>query len=70
MEPWLETLLTDYPDDGNWSARRRMIILARWPDTLVRAAEQDARSGRPEALARYDSEVAAIKAAIPKEGAV
>jgi hypothetical protein len=69
MEQWLIDLLNLYPDDGNWSKRRRMIILARWPDGAVRAAEQDARNARPQELARYDAEVVAIKAAIPKENA-
>ncbi len=66
MDQWLVDLLALYPDDGNWARRRRMIILARWPDGAVRAAEQDSRNGKPEDLARYDTEVAAIKAAIPK----
>ena len=66
MDQWLIDLMTQFPDDGNWAKRRRMIILARWPDVSVRAAEQDNRNGKPEDLARYDLEVAAIKAAIPK----
>jgi hypothetical protein len=66
MEQWLTDLLAQFPDDGNWAKRRRQIILARWTDGAVRAAEQDARNGKPEALALYDSEVAAIKAAVPK----
>ncbi|MBI5121347.1 MAG: hypothetical protein HZA67_10100 [Rhodospirillales bacterium] len=66
MEQWLIDLLAQYPDDGNWAKRRRMIILSRWPDGSVRAAEQDARNGKPEALDLYDAEVAAIKLAIPK----
>ncbi len=66
MEQWLIDMLWNYPEDGNWAKRRRMIIMARWPDGAVRAAEQDARNGKPEDLARYDAEVAAIKSAIPK----
>lgn len=66
MEQWLKSLLDKFPDDGNWSSRRRQVILDRWPAPLVRAAEQDARQGKPDDLARYDAEVAAIKAAIPK----
>lgn len=66
MEHWLKFLLEKYPDNGNWSARRRQIILDRWPAPLVRAAEQDSRLGKPEELQRYDAEVVMIKAAIPK----
>jgi len=66
MDPWLSELLALYLDDGNWERRRRQIITHRWPDAAVRAAEQDARLGRTEALALYDAEVEAIKAAIPK----
>lgn len=68
MEQWLIDLLAGLPADSHWTTRRRMAILARWPDSAVRAAEQDSRLGKPEDLARYDAEVAAIKAAIPKEG--
>lgn len=66
MEQWLIDLLAILPADVPWSARRRMTILQRWPDEAVRAAEQDARCGKPDALARYDAEVASIKTAIPK----
>ncbi|EPY03480.1 hypothetical protein K678_00175 [Magnetospirillum fulvum MGU-K5] len=66
MVQWLTDLLVQIPDDGNWAGRRRQIILARWPDTAVRAAEQDARQGRLGDLARYDAEVEMIKSAIPK----
>lgn len=68
MDQWLVDLLDEYPDDGNWAKRRRMMILHRWPDASVRAAEQDARQGKPDALELYDAEVAAIKAAVPKVG--
>ncbi len=68
MEQWLCDLLSLYPDTGNWKARRRKVILHRWSDAMVRAAEQDARLGDGSALSRYDGEVAAIKAAIPSAG--
>lgn len=64
---WLADLLAEYPETGNYAQRRRQMILARWPDTAVRAAEQDARGGDATARDRYDAEVAAIKAAVPKE---
>jgi hypothetical protein len=64
---WIADLLALYPDDGNWAKRRRQMILHRWPDGAVRAAEQDARLGKPDDLDRYDAEVAAIKAAVPKQ---
>lgn len=63
---WLQNLLDLCPADLGWEARRRWLILARWPDASVRAAEQDARRGKPEALAQYDAEVDAIKMAVPK----
>lgn len=69
MEQWLIDLLVAVPADAPWPARRRMAITQRWPDHAVRAAEQDARNGKPEGLARYDAEVAAIKVAIPKPAA-
>ena len=65
MVQWLIDLLVQFPDDGNWQKRRRQIILARWPEPMVRGAEQDQRNGKSESLGRYDSEVAAIKRAIP-----
>lgn len=68
MEQWLTDLLNQFPDTGNYAQRRRQVILARWPDAAVRAAEQDARNGKPQALALYDAEVAAIKNSIPKGG--
>jgi len=64
---WLNALLALYPDDGNWAKRRRQMILHRWPGAAVRAAEQDARLGKPDDLARYDAEIQAIKDAVPKE---
>lgn len=67
MDQWLIDLLSNLPVDAPWTARRRLAIIQRWPDDAVRAAEQDARNGKPESLARYDAEVAAIKAVIPKE---
>ncbi len=63
---WLDALLAEYPDDGNWAKRRRQIIVARWPDTALRAAEQGARQGKTADIDRYDAEVDAIKAAVPK----
>ncbi|MGE5515317.1 MAG: hypothetical protein ACM31D_05795 [Bacteroidota bacterium] len=66
MDSWLRDALALCPPDLGWEARRRWLILGRWPSAAVRAAEQDARQGRPEALALYDAEVAAIKAAVPK----
>lgn len=66
MEQWLSDLLPLCPPELNWEARRRWLILARWPDSAVRAAEQDARLGMTEALNRYDAEVVVIKAAVPK----
>jgi len=66
MDQWLIDLLEEHPDTGNYAQRRRMMILHRWPDHAVRAAEQDARGGDTTSLARYDAEVATIKAAVPK----
>lgn len=67
MPDWLAQLMDLCPPALAWEPRRRWLILQRWPDAAVRAAEQDARLGKPEALALYDSEVSAIKAAIPKD---
>lgn len=53
-------------DDIPWAVKRRTAILYFWPDADVRAAEQDARNGKPEALAAYDADVAAIKLMVPK----
>ncbi|MRR49372.1 MAG: hypothetical protein EG825_00415 [Rhodocyclaceae bacterium] len=64
MPQWLIDLLATLPTDAHWSTRRRMAILSRWPDAMVRAAEQAARNGDDAELERYDSEVAEIKAAI------
>lgn len=65
-----EQQVADYvallPADSSWAAKRRQAILHFWPDSDVRAAEQDARNGKPEALASYDADVATIKVAIPK----
>lgn len=79
MEQWLTDLLAWVdaelasqgvdPDDAAYSTRRRMAILQRWPDHIVRAAEQDARLGDTTTLDRYDAEVASIKAALPKPAA-
>lgn len=66
MDQWITDLVVAQPTGLHWSTLRRMTILARWPDAMVRAAEQDARLGKPAELARYDAEVAAIKLAIPK----
>jgi len=66
MPAWLLQLLEDCPDTGNYAQRRRMMILHRWPNHAVRAAEQDARAGDSTALDQYDADVAAIKAAVPK----
>jgi len=66
MEQWLSDLMALAPADLGWEARRRWMILVRWPDPAVRAAEQDARQGKPDMLALYDAEVAAIKAAVAK----
>lgn len=67
MPEWLPNLLSLCPADLGWEAKRRWLILQRWPDASVRAAEQDARQDKPDALAQYDAEVAAIKAAVPKQ---
>lgn len=79
MEQWLNDLLSWVdselmsqgvdPNDVTYSTKRRMGILRRWPDHAVRAAEQDARLGDVAALNRYDEDVAAIKAALPKPAA-
>lgn len=66
MEQWLSDLLASCDPAWSWVFTRRHCITARWPDSAVRAAEQDARNGLPADLDRYDAEVAAIKAAIPK----
>ncbi|MBF0325975.1 MAG: hypothetical protein HQL42_13015 [Alphaproteobacteria bacterium] len=79
MEPWLIDLLAMLngeltsqgldPAEVSYATKRRMAINRRWTSSAVRAAEQDARLGNPAALNRYDQEVAAIKAAIPKPAA-
>lgn len=66
MDQWLIDLMALCPPDLGWEAKRRWLITQRWPAHAVRAAEQDARSAKPEALASYDAETAAIKAAVPK----
>jgi hypothetical protein len=66
MEEWLVDLMALCPKDIGWEAKRRWLILSRWPDAAVRAAEQDARLGNPSALEQYDLEVAVIKSAVPK----
>lgn len=66
MPDWLQEILSGIPEDLHWTAKRRVAILSRWKDHDLRAAEQDARNGDPSSMARYDSEVGLIKAAIPK----
>lgn len=72
MDQWLSDLLAaaaaSHSDWGNmaYSTQRRILFLRRWPEGSLRAAEQDARLGKPDDLARYDAEIAAIKIAIPK----
>lgn len=67
MELWIENLLKLYTtDDMSWEAKRRIVINQRWNNASVRAAEQDARNGKPEALQQYVIEVLLIKEAIPK----
>lgn len=73
---WLNALLAEVdadlvkigidPAEAAYSTKRRMAILRRWPDTAVRAAEQDKRRGDDTEALRYDDEVRQIKAAIPK----
>lgn len=76
MEQWLTDLIAEVdadlarlgsdPAEVAYSTKRRMAILRRWPDTAVRAAEQDKRRGDDTEALRYDDEVRQIKAAIPK----
>lgn len=68
MEKWIADLMSHpgYPAGNSWESRRRWLIITRWPDASVRAAEQDARLGKTDALTQYDSEVALIKIAVPK----
>lgn len=68
MEEWISELMKHpgFPLDSGWEAKRRWMFMNRWPDSAVRAAEQDARMGNTESLNRYDSEIAAIKEAITK----
>ena len=76
MEPWLTDLLAAsaaaHPDwaDMAWSTKRRILIIARWPDRAQAEALCDQAAGRIDAGSKwpvYQAEIAAIKAAIPKE---
>lgn len=62
---WLNSILADLPDDGNWQKRRRMAVLHRWPLARQAEAQSDASLGRPALLRQMVDEVAAIKLAIP-----
>ena len=77
MEPWLTDLLATlaaaHPDwwgDMNWTTKRRIAIKARWPADAQAEAMQDQLAGRTDGGNRWpvmQAEIAAIKAAIPKE---
>jgi hypothetical protein len=66
MPEWLINILAALPADTHWSTRRRMAILARWPQGRQLEAHHDAAIGKPETLAAMNDEITAIKAAIPK----
>lgn len=65
MPEWLKAILSEIPDDGNWSKRRRMAILQRWPLGRQAEAQADSSLGRPDLLRQMTEEISEIKAAIP-----
>ena len=77
MEPWLTDLLAacagahaDWAD-MHWSTRRRIAIRKRWPEGAQMEALSDHALGRTAAdggkWETMQAEIAAIKAANPKE---
>lgn len=82
MENWLADLIAalraEYAAQGiawndiGWDTRRRRLISARWPVGAQAEAIQDNLAGRTEAdggkWERLQSEIAAIKTAVPKAG--
>lgn len=66
MPEWLNQILSGLPVEAHWSTRRRMAILARWPQGRQLEAHHDAANAKPETLALMNAEIAEIKAAVPK----
>lgn len=66
MSEWLNQILSGMPVEAHWSTRRRMAIMARWPQGRQLEAHHDAANAKPDMLALMNAEIAEIKAAIPK----
>lgn len=64
---WVADLIASIPSDAHWATRRRIAILSRFPAHLQHEAMLDHANGDSSKLDSMNADIAAIKAAIPKQ---